>query len=577
MDLKEYLESLGEDAYLATASAVLGKVDMPYNKGVLTGRILTFFHQEAKCKAILESVDEADSRILSLVYLYPGRRAEELLAFTKEGAIEGKLRLTSLEKRLLLLSMQNSYYLNDLIDYTPILSMEVLSPKPEIRNIRFREMLTAMAALFNAHHLASSAARAARSFEPARYPMLSEEEAKAFFIAFYNAGMRIGFLRITDNHTEFVARVFRKFMHLSDEEKSAILLGGNDLKQNVELLSLIMHCGDDEKIRALFPSYTKREDYVHLLPYPDEEKADGAIITQDFTIMAPALSLTHCYRFAECTKVDVMMTYTITKESILGAFDSGLSAERIIQDLETLSPVPEVIRDRIEAWQESYSQIRVYDYLYVECDERNARIIDQLPLLKVHIVKKVSPTGYLFMRHTEDQWRRIMLYSGLEMVGRTNTEEQQDNTDINAIESINCPTPSFVTLPEEFEPPVKRSANLLRILVAEKIKDKEEQEGYLAAISKGYVTDESQIIPGRSFPKERSASGFNFKAKLSLLAAAVKEKAVCELTTSDGKQVCFITSLDNAGEKSSIEVENEDGSRQKLSVASIFLVKIIQA
>lgn len=577
MDLKEYLEALTEDEYLATAAAVLGKVDMPYNKMQLTGRILTFFHQEGKRKAILESVDEADSRILSLIYLYPGRRSDELIAFTGEGSIAGKLRLTSLEKRLLILSSGGCCYLNDLLDYSSVISQEVLEPKPEVRNIRFGEMLTALASLFNAHQLASTAARAARSFEPSRFPMLSEAEAKAFFIAFYNAGMRLGFLRITDNHTEFVARVFRRFMHLSELEKSAILLGSDDLKESVELLSLIMHCGDDEKIRALFPKYTRREDYAHLLAYPDEEKADGAIITQDFTIMAPALSLTHCYRFAECTKVDVMVSYTITKESILGAFDSGLSADRIIQDLELLSPVPEVIRNRIHAWQESYSQIRVYDYLYVECDERNARIIDQLPLLKVHIVKKVSPTGYLFMRHTEDQWRRIMVYAGLEMVGRTNTEEQQDNSDINTIESINCPSPSFVSLPEKFEESPRRSANLLRLVVSEKIRDPEEKEGFLAAIEKGYVTDESQIIPGRKFPKDRTASGFNFKAKLSLLAAAVKEKAVCELTTGDGKLICFITALENIGEKSTVTIAREDGRSETLTVASIFLVRIIQA
>lgn len=602
MTLKEYLSSLSDNRFLETASLYLGKVEMPFNKARLTEALISFFSNEEIRRYIVARCDDEDANLISALCFLRSATAEELIPFSKEGRLKTLMRIRSLEKRLLLLSAPDGrLYPSDFLDYAPIISSAFIPERTDVRDTRIAECIAGMLSIIASGHFRSNASRAERSFISAdiclAFPLLSKEESQLLFSSLLQAGLAYGFIRDEGGYVNLDKEETGKFLSLDIALQAAIITSGGEkqsaefLEKRASLISLLAStsslllpislklAASEEELNSFISTWS------FLIPSSRGEEKSTTTISADFTLLSRSFRESHVYMFASLSKADALVTYELTRESVKAGFDMGITADDITNELDKLGAVPSIVRERISSWYSSYEKIRVYDSLFVEADERSARLIASLPLLQIHIIRRIGETGFLFKRKTEEQWRRIMMYSGLDMIGRTEKEEgfivtEQSEEEIRRLpDGLELFTPySLESFPEERT--TARNTfrdNLLRLTINERIKDKGEKDGYLSYLSKGYIIADSQIIKGKQFPHPRSATGFDFQAKLQLLASVKGNfNTPVSLTLEEETVEGVVLSLERKAEDSFITLERaDDDAVVEIPVAKIFLIKTI--
>ena len=152
-----------------------------------------------------------------------------------------------------------------------------------------------------------------------------------------------------------------------------------------------------------------------------EESTEHFAISSDFSITYTGKTPEDICLYASPVMTDRTTEWRITKQSAKAAFSLSLTPEKIKESLSGVSSyaIPETIYPRIALWYSSYSSLSASRALILVCDERNARILDALPTLQMHIEKKLSDTIYIMKRDTEALWRRALENAGFDMLGRT--------------------------------------------------------------------------------------------------------------------------------------------------------------
>ncbi len=587
MHLREYLIELDDNAFLSLAGLYLGNVEMPFRREDIIEKLLRFFTEERK-QILVNRISEEESRLISAIYIFTSLDRERLIELS-DHKILTSFTLKSLERRLIVLSDKTGkLHLNEDFPLNEVLSDEVMENQYRVRDIRLKDTLKAMCSIMIANSFSYAEHKALRLFNAIdaakRFPLLEESECIELFTLFLGKGKELGLFCSEEGRVQLDKEKVIRFFNLPSSTIASILYGNKDASVFFALAAAgasphFARClsGISEEAKL---DIVERKAYLISKDCPALE--DG-VISSDYSIYISSTD-EPLYLIAEYMLLDQRLTLQITKDSIKMGFDSGFDDKEIINMLSRLSKdVPQIVQDRIHLWKESYDQIRVYDYLYVETNERNARLIESLPLLAIHIVRKVCPTGFLFRRSTESQWRRIMMYSGLEMVGRTEKEKsdlrlvQTEENDVDALLHYMETTLLKLDLPSiKYEKPRDYSSNIIKLAINEKIKDKTHKEGYLEALKKGYLIAESQIIPGKLLTCGRKASGFDFQAKVALLSSLAKEKEnIAELTTEDEKILARIMSVEKAEDKSTVLITTLEEETRQLLIAKIFLVKEI--
>ncbi len=171
------------------------------------------------------------------------------------------------------------------------------------------------------------------------------------------------------------------------------------------------------------------------------ESEDDGVISSDFVYSSSSDTSTPIFFFLSPLKADRKNQWAIDKSSMKSAFSFGYTNEDVkcfLKDLSTL-PIPESINQRIDGWYESFCSLRAMRALVLVADEKNARVIENLPLLKVHILMHPAENVFLMNPDTEYAWRNILSYSGFDMLGDTEgacfmPREKEGNTFISQVD-----------------------------------------------------------------------------------------------------------------------------------------------
>ena len=210
-------------------------------------------------------------------------------------------------------------------------------------------------------------------------------------------------------------------------------------------------------------------------------------------------------------------------------------------------------------------------------DERNARLIENLPLLQIHIIRKIGQNAFLFKKSTQAQWRRILVYSGFDMLGKTECEKEEENAEGNNEEMYSSLTSAFKLsqLPEHRQKSSSQWKEKLEKAVDEKAGE-ENRQAYLDLLSSGCLLSPSQIVPGRTFPVAHSASGFDYSQKLALIRQAVKDScSLYEITCASGKVTGTAEELKKGSDDYILTLLTQDGKSIDFPVGRIFRIRQI--
>lgn len=583
--LEDHLLMLDEDAFLDSARLFLGKVEMPYNKAKVLSSLLAFFRRPEVRANLMASVTEEESEALSLVSalgpLPPGALSGALGTPSAARTVKGLL-----SRMLLVRDGNGSLDLADCFDYAPVLSSKVLMKwaKPRV-DIRFRETMLALAGAClcapwpkNAWALSRSASAFAQ-----RLPLMEDkEEAKRLVAAFHRL---VSAAAIGPDGEPDPAKLDDLLSRSDLQIKAALLAGGVPGQEAMAWAASASAFGAEGAREALGISgasssaalgqAAKDLEGVMLCPEDDSE-ASLFVVSNDFTVRCDRLPAgSRVWMFTEPVLVDRIVTRSITKDSARAGFDAGLTVEDMIEELSAGGPPDPAVEQRLRSWREAWGQVKVMDGLYLEAGERDARLIDNLPLLQIHIIRKVSPTGYLMRRSTEEQWRRILLYSGFDMLGKTLSEAPSPK------EGGEEGAPQWPEDAPVAALPAERAGldTSWKERMADEIRAKAKQSsraGYMALLEAGMILSPTQILSDKEIRPKRSVSGFDHKAKCGFVRAAAADPSLeIEVTTANWKRECFVAGVGGDGADMAAELLFPDGTRETVPVGKMFLIREI--
>ena len=153
----------------------------------------------------------------------------------------------------------------------------------------------------------------------------------------------------------------------------------------------------------------------------DAEEKEKPILSSDYTLSYAGFSSHPLFLFLKPIKTDIITQWLIDKNTMRAAFSMNYTPSDILTLLDSITQygVPETIKARIESWYEQYRSIIVQRALILVVDEKNSRILDNLPLLQIHILSKPASNVFIMNPDTEEEWRKILTYSGYDMLGST--------------------------------------------------------------------------------------------------------------------------------------------------------------
>ncbi len=573
MDFASYLSQLDENSLLDLASLYLGRIPMPFSRAGITESLMHFFSSTAVKENLISGVCDDESRILSLISIFGPIEPSCVRNFFSDYDMRYVSRMISslIRRTLLLCDEEGKLDLNSMYDYTPLVSLSVFSSwlVSEKRTIFLRDTLRA----FYAIRTITSRRDISKTWKYI-FPRLDSGEVDCLYDAFLTLGEQLDLF-------DDIGKLASFFAQELDAIKAQLLSAASGMSVNAARMAVSLSSFlNAEGVRKCMSSVFREEcaagtgglDFI----LGDEDRNDEestVYVCADFTIRYHSCSrnsIFHLYTFPSL--VDTMVTLEINRDSIRNGFDCSLTADDIISSFSGCK-VSAGVENRIRSWWDDYNSLRMYDCIYLETSEDRAGIISRLPLMKIHIIKRVGSTGFLMRKSTEKQWRVILTYSGFDMLGKTVREESGDEKD----DAIICPPPAKpfnikdIPLMREEKPDYYK--NLLAIEIRKKASD-DNRDAYLELLSAGYILSESQIVKDKVIPFSRSISGFNFQSKLSFIKKNIaRNDALFEITTVDEKLVCSFEKLEGDGAESILSVLDEDGGNHEIPVSRIFKIK----
>ena len=361
------------------------------------------------------------------------------------------------------------------------------------------------------------------------------------------AMIRLG-IAIDDGECISISRpAAQSFMALSEEERIAMIIGGEgaERKKIALAIALSQRLSGIEKENAdeyldrigRIAGYRPSLEDLETFSLIDEDNGIltgrkrgfsmplDAAVSSDFSITYSGASPEDIYLYATPVRADSTTEWKLTKASMKTAFSLGITPDEAAGKLEELSsfPLPESLRPRISLWHRSFLSVRAQRALILQADERNARIIDALPTLRMHIIGKIGETIFLMDDSTEGLWRRALENAGFDMLGPTEGpafEKAQERR-------IQIAPSDFrgITLPEEREIPF--SAQRRNELLAAS-----DSPLRTALINSGFITDSEEETPSVDM-----VNGLYYQEKMRLIAAAEHDGQKIYLESLDGSAI----------------------------------------
>ncbi len=263
-----------------------------------------------------------------------------------------------------------------------------------------------------------------------------------------------------------------------------------------------------------------RNDRIYAYDTASDEPAFS--LSSDLTIALSGRN-DRIYLYAEPLSLgEHISQWQISKQSVKTAFSLGYTYGDIVQMIRYSAtyPVSDTVFMRIQSWYESFNSLKVARGVILAADERNARIIDALSTLQMHIIGKLGGNIYLMNPATERLWRRILSNEGFDMLPRTKGPRFiEESEEIRHFEKADV----TISIPEEREIPYSQE------LVAD-LESKSDSPLRTFMIRSGLIYRDD--IPTPDVP---SANGLYYQEKLSLISSAASkgDKILIEMLNGD--------------------------------------------
>ena len=128
----------------------------------------------------------------------------------------------------------------------------------------------------------------------------------------------------------------------------------------------------------------------------------------------------------EARRVETAVVFELTRGSFQRYLDLGGSADRLLEVLEALTgqagpdrapvPLPQNVIFSLRTWEREYRRLALYEGVVLIADEEHQYLLDNSPLLRQYVRRKIAPGVYLLAAADRDAWMAALRRSGVEHV-----------------------------------------------------------------------------------------------------------------------------------------------------------------
>ena len=608
-----YLNSLDEEYYFFLASTVLGRIPAPFHKPVLNQKILSFLMNAENRGNILALLDKEDRKLISFLLLVERATAKDIgRFFCEDSFIMVATRLGNLRDRLLLLRENDIYFINpvmaDLLQkaYDPSLVFGTYSKSNQCTPFVDRNILFAVANLLisgnspvreaNIHHFMKSGKLVSA------FPQFSEEHSKAFYLSLKKLLISKKAVVISEGRFLLERSNMQKLLeldplnlliHAVDEKLGPAIARFLGVLQNCAMDRLRLSClfgilsGLDEeqtnnilKTIEAFGFFSIVDDIVYYNQSTMEPAQNRSDLKTDSDLKVSFFGTPQAddilYLFSDVIVCDKLITYGISKDSFFRAMELGLSKKEI---LDYLGDGPE---SQFSIWQESFSRLRLYDGILLNCDKGIKTIVEQHPELKNHIIRSFGDDLVLMKRSTSHIWQKTLAYA-LDMqnlpspIGAS-VAESEETTVCETVISFSIPG-----LPAGGQAEEADSSKLTEELLEHAKKTGCNVSEIEPLIQDRIIVSKSQIDKSFRYAGRISASGLDYNAKLAAIRSAIsksrnRESALLRIELPTEELIVQPLEIVKAGPSSNVlrcRVLPE-GTEINIPVSSIFQVTVLR-
>ena len=379
------------------------------------------------------------------------------------------------------------------------------------------------------------------------FPGIEKERITEAAIKAMERLIEIGVADDSESELRLSKEKAQSFMRLKEEERLAIILreGAESNREQRERTALFIHLSfslsginEDEREKTLdiIKELSGTEVSLdELLLFSIVDENDGILsgrelplvrgtlaVSSDFSITYTGKSPEDIYLFASPIMTDTTTEWKITKSAMKAAFSLGMNPENVKSILTGISsfPLPETLYPRISGWYSSFSSLKAERVLVLKADERNARIIDALPTIKVHVAGKLDENIFLMNIETEALWRRALENAGFDMLGPTTGP----HFDIQKKDEKSIPQSSFTAPKLGYEREIPYTPEMMA-----KQMESTDDPIRKALINSGFIVSEEE-----STPSVDTVNGLYYQEKMRIVHTALNEGMKLYAEFADG-------------------------------------------
>lgn len=615
------LSRYNEENFFYIAHNYLGPIKSPFHKPLLVTRLSTLFGQEQIQKRMIELLDDLDLAILSLLVLTGPITAEEVidLLSPRFGYTTIFWRLSALQLRLILIGEEGRLVFNPLIDGQLLSRCSLSSLLGPLEGAGgeqshlSREFVRGYLSL-----LLSEQRFGYREAHRAIFPSFEEVHLRRLIPLLGDLLQRLGVVK-TGKVPHLVEERVDALLSLSEGDLYALLLAasisGPPIASAVafssSLVSLLEGAGSigqeglDLLLHILFKRHgiayvdTVSETLVtlglisggpvhHVARFTEPVGEERLLVDSDFTInyLGERKEGDILHRFATLSTFDLQRQWRVTKESVVRAFEAGLPFSEIEAYLlsNTQGSSASSLIKQLSMLSERYGMLTIYDGLTLVVDQRVAHLVEHLPALEEHRIRKLSPTIFLMRRESEEVWRKILTDAG-QLVGSTHRQPVVSAKE----EAIN---PYFFTYITELgnqsrEIALPRTGTGATPLVDEKLLSSirtasslnpAQRQDLLNRFEERLILTPSQIT-AQVLDAIIEAGGFDYQGKLALCRQAVGKKHITLLVRIEEEEL-FVWALEistsSEGEALLKALVLSTKSERIIPIRKIFTVRMLR-
>lgn len=332
---------------------------------------------------------------------------------------------------------------------------------------------------------------------------------------------------------------FALLMAQNAEKQEDISLEVNfeNLIDTAVLLGLLKIIGKNEQGEYV---YTKSYTYSNFSEQNLNEKALS--IDASFNVMCLSnLSLSNMIELSKMMDIkrfDTAASFEINKQSVMRAFNEGLTKESLIDILNRFSlyELPQNIIISIDEWYQIFTSVTLYKGYLLQVSLEKAIFIEKNPIISRHIKKILAPGIFLLDTISDEEVNSILAKSDLDFV----KQEKVENTSIAIqaypilhegnvfIEDAIKEKSNFFSNKSKLEE-INAYQDSLRKKAENENLDKEQKREILSRIQRKIIINDSQLKKENIKIEILEASGMDFSGKIHVVESAIMAKCMIEI------------------------------------------------